>query len=107
MTYIPPNPYTTSQSSFYVVMVNVNPGLTIIDVQNALITVPWHRIANNVWVIHTPLGKDHLYNHLFHLAYPSGTLFISRLDISEHQGLLPKPFWDWLNTQKALAALGY
>jgi hypothetical protein len=104
-----PNPYglPTATNRFYVVMVNVNPGLTISDVQSALTPqLQWYRIANNVWVVYTNLGKDWLHTRLSSLATPSGALFISRLDATEHQGLMPQPFWDWLNARIAMERLG-
>ena len=84
-------------SRFYVVMVNVNPGLTIQDVQNVLQHhMHWMRIANNVWVVDTKLPTSWLYERLAPLTNPSGTLFISALDLNGRQGLMPKPFWDWI-----------
>lgn len=83
---------------FYVVVVNVNPGLTTQDVQNVLAhQMHWMRIANNVWVVDTPLAPSWLYERLAPLVRPSGTLFVSALDLNDRQGLMPKAFWDWVN----------
>lgn len=82
---------------FYIVMINVNSGLTIVDVQAALTnTVQWYRIANNVWIVHTNLGVVWLNDRLQSLANPSGRLFISRLDPRERQGWMDQAFWDWV-----------
>lgn len=87
---------------FFIVMVNVNPGLTIADVQSALGNDhQWYRIANNVWVVYVSHDKEWLYSRLQHLAYPSGSLFISRLKPGEHYGLMPQEFWDWFNKRTA------
>ena len=83
---------------FYIVMVNVNPGLTIQDIQTALTNnIQWYRIANNVWVVHTNAGSAWLHQRLIPLAHPSGTLFISRLNVNDRQGWLPQGFWTWID----------
>jgi len=75
----------------------VNPGLTILDVQNALTNeIQWYRIANNVWVVHTVQPSTWLFARLSSLANPSGTLLITVLDPRDRQGWMPKAFWDWL-----------
>lgn len=85
-------------SRFYIVMVNLNPGLTIQDVQNVLQhRVHWMRIANNVWVVDTPLPPKWLYERLAPLVNPSGTLFVSGLDLRARQGLMPERFWNWID----------
>ena len=87
---------------FYVVMINVNPGLTVNDVQVALSNdIQWFRIANNVWVVHTIYGSDWLFNRLIGLANPSGALFISRLNPEDRRGWLDKRFWDWIEARIA------
>lgn len=88
---------------FYVVILSVNPGLTIADVQAALGNdIAWYRVANNVWVLHIRNGKDWIFSRLHHLANPSGSLFIARLQPNDHHGLMPQPFWDWFNHRRAL-----
>lgn len=83
----------------YIVMINVNPGLTIVDVQNALTNgVAWYRIASNVWLVHTNLGKEWICDVLLPLANPSGTLFVAPLEMSDQfQGWMTQDFWDWIN----------
>lgn len=90
--------------NFYMVMVNVNPGLTIVDVQAALTNdIQWFRVANNVWIVHTYYDKDWLYSRLQPLANPSGTVFIVRFDLIDHQGWMNRDFIDWFNKRRALA----
>jgi len=92
---------------FYVVMVNVNPGLTVQDVQTALTNeIQWYRIANNVWVVHTDRGSGWLYQRLIGLANPSGTLFISLLSPTDRQGWFDKKLWDWIDARVALFGPG-
>lgn len=84
-------------SQFYLVMANVNPGLTIADVQNVLQHhVYWYRATNNVWVVDTTHPSTWLFERLSPLTNPSGLLFISRLDPTDRQGWMPKDFWDFI-----------
>lgn len=88
-------------------MLNVNPGLTISDVQAVLAgKMHWYRVANNVWVVQTARGKEWIDNLLRNMADPSGRLLIVRLDIGEHKGLMPRAFWDWLENRILLGELG-
>lgn len=83
---------------FYIVMIMVNAGLTIADVQAALgNNVPWYRIANNVWIVHTNLGSAWLYNLLAPLAHPTGSLLISHLDPTDKQGWMNQSVWNWID----------
>ncbi len=90
---------------FYVVMIALNPGLTIQDVQNALAGIDYYRIANNVWVVHTIYNSNGIYNRLTSLAHPSGQLFISRLDPREKQGWMVPEFWKWIEARLPFTAV--
>jgi hypothetical protein len=93
--------------SLYVVVLNVNPGITIADVQSHLngsrnvngSPNSYYRIANNVWIVEDELGEIYLYKLLEHFARPSGTLFISRLNARENRGFMVQDFWDWLKVR--------
>lgn len=87
--------------SLYVVVVNVNPGLTVADVQSYMkggTTNSFYRIANNVWIVDVDeaLGEEYLFGMLNHLVKPSGTLFISRINARERKGFMSTKFWEWL-----------
>lgn len=86
-------------SNLHLVMVTLNPGLTIADVQNCLQRFPgagWYRIADNAWVLHSHDDANTWYHRLRHLAHPGGRLFICRLDSSDRQGWMDKEFWKWV-----------
>lgn len=85
---------------FLLLMINLNPGLGINDVQNILANNrQWYRIAPNVWVLYTnePLLTWH--QRMYPLVNPSGTMFIAPLDPSERQGWMPKEFWEWVKVR--------
>lgn len=86
--------------SLYVVVLNVNPGLTVADVQSYMkggATNSYYRIANNVWIVDADedLGERYLFGLLSHLAKPSGTLFICRINARERKGFMSSKFWEW------------
>jgi hypothetical protein len=88
---------------FFILMINVNPGLSVADVQAALTDqVAWYRIANNVWIVHTVFPSSWFYQRLESLVKPSGIMFISALDPRDRQGWMPDEFWIWIK-QRILA----
>ena len=94
--------------NFLIVMVNVNPGLGVQDVQNVLQGMAnWYRIAPNLWVLHTNEPTTTWFARLQMLVTPSGTLFISPLNPNGRQGLMPQPFWDWVNQRIAASPFRY
>lgn len=85
----------------YIVVLNVNPGLTVVDVQQRIEGLAWFRISPNVWVVQLEVGTSIsvLNDALVGLVQPSGSLFISKLDIRERQGWMGQQFWDWINAR--------
>ena len=56
----------------------------------------WYRFTENNWVLYTTSDADKLYARLVPLVRPTGSLFISKLDMSEQQGWVSKKFWAWV-----------
>lgn len=91
---------------FYMVMVNVRPGVAVTDVQRAFESpiVSWCRIAPNVWVVNSKDKAENnankIFNQLQSLVLPGGSLLVAKLDFSDNQGLMSHEFWNWANEQK-------
>lgn len=81
----------------HVLVVNTRSGVTIADVQGRLVSHAWYRVAPNVWIVQSNFGSAGWVEHLLPLVKPSGTLFVSQLNISDHQGWMDEKFWSWLN----------
>lgn len=91
---------------FYIMMLNANPGLTIADIQARFPgDMQWYRIADNSWLVFTNMSVQQLAILFGPLATPSGTYFISQLDINGHQGLLPPAVWEWIERWRPFAGL--
>lgn len=92
-------------NSFWLVMVMGNPGTTVEDIQAHMAGagIPWCRIANNVWIVHTARSAPELSSLMMSIAQPSGNFFCSRLALGDHSGLLPQIVWDWIASKGSIA----
>ncbi len=98
---------------FLLLMLLVNPGLNVDDVQRQLGYAPpgfapstsplvqFYRIANNVWLLHTNLTIAAVSARVEGLARPAGTYFLTRVDVAGHNGFLPQAVWDWIRGRAA------
>ncbi len=97
----------------YLVVINTKPGVTLQNVQNALAGLDWYRIAPNAWAVYAPAlpwgpylppemkqeDSATITERLSALVKPGGSVLVSKLDLSDHQGLMEQPFWTWINTK--------
>ena len=82
------------------VMVNVNPGLTLVDVQAVLLQRgAWLRLAPNVWLLRTTNTAQQVSTALQPLVAPSGTVLVSALNLSDSFGWLSQDAWNWIRGQ--------
>jgi hypothetical protein len=81
----------------YVVILSPRPGVSLVQVQETLgLADNWYRFADHSWVIITDEPAATWQKRLKRFVDPGGKLFICRLDVTDKQGWLPKPFWTWL-----------
>jgi hypothetical protein len=87
---------------FYILMLNVNPGLTVGDVQSTLSSrqIDWCRIANNAWLIHTNHAMKHLNGTIIPLASPSGSYYLARVSVSDNEGMLAPEVGPWIAARR-------
>lgn len=85
----------------YLAVVNVRPGVSILDVQAALVGLDYYRVASNVWVVWSPsLSVNAIAQRLHGCVNPGGTCFVSRLTAHQSQGWMTSEFWTWFNARQ-------
>jgi hypothetical protein len=60
----------------------------------------WYRCDSNTWIICTVKDARIWYARLGKHVKPGGHVFISRLDVSDRAGWMPKAFWEWMALMK-------
>lgn len=59
----------------------------------------WQHPMESFWVIavseYSPKDKETMYKALRQYIDDNDSLFITRIDNTEHQGWMPKNFWNW------------
>lgn len=61
--------------------------------------VNWYRYAPNCWVVWSTKTPEKWAALLRKKAHKNDSIFICEINESNHQGWMPKSFWDWLNKQ--------
>lgn len=88
----------------YVVVMTLNPGVTINDAQAAMQPAhSWYRCTQTSWVICSNENAQIWVGRLMPHCQPQGTLFVSRLNPADHQGYMTQEFWNWWNLHRAHA----
>ena len=59
----------------------------------------WLRIVPGVYFIHTTSDSEKWYNRLKE-ALPNNRFFLTKIDISDHTGWLPKSKWNWIENKE-------
>jgi len=65
----------------------------------------WLRYSANNWIIWTSRSANDCAIHLRAFLSPNDQFYIAKLDLSEHQGWMPKWIWDWINKPRVEQAL--
>ena len=83
-------------SSFYLVHVRGNPGVTRDVIEAKLnLAVDWYRFDEGHYILYTTSDEDKWYARLESLIKPDGVAFICKLEKDSSNGWMPKSFWDW------------
>lgn len=83
----------------HVMVINPRTGVSITDVQEMLQIAGWYRIAPNAWVVHSHHSAEFWVRRMGPLVNPGGTMFVSQMNVGDHQGWMDPKFWDWLNVR--------
>jgi hypothetical protein len=68
------------------------------------LALDWFRFNSTCWIVYSSKDAETWYSRLKEFVNPGGKLFVCRLDPSDRQGWLPKPFWDWLKEKEHSAS---
>ena len=64
----------------------------------------WQHPMESFWVMaisdYSIKSAESIYDSLRQFIDDNDSLFISRIDNTEHQGWMPKSFWNWLKEKK-------
>lgn len=99
---------------FLLLLLNLNPGLVVADVQRQFETPPMSfcRLASNVWLLHTELLPRQLEARFAPLALPAGSMLLTEMELLTSASLLSREARDWIfariaeDAERLLATIG-
>lgn len=57
----------------------------------------WQHPIDSIWFVKTDLKADAIYKYLRVHTNDGDNLLVTRVNVSDIQGWLPRVFWDWIN----------
>ena len=86
-----------SNGNFYFVHVNRRVGTSYTALEKKMDkALSWYRLTEFSWIVYSNKSPKELSERFASLVNNGGTLFISKLDESQREGLMDKRFWQWL-----------
>jgi hypothetical protein len=61
----------------------------------------WFRYDNKNWILYTNLSAIDWYSKLKQFVEPGGTLFICKLDVQDHFGMMSPNLWEWIRKSRS------
>ncbi|MCX8506453.1 MAG: hypothetical protein ORN98_07540 [Alphaproteobacteria bacterium] len=86
-----------NNANFYFVHVDRRFGKSYGELESKMDkALSWYRLTEFSWIVYSNKSPKELSERFASLVNNGGTLFISKLDESEREGLMDKRFWQWL-----------
>lgn len=60
----------------------------------------WQHPIDSIWFVKTDLNATAIYERIRKYSSEKDNILVSRVDISDMQGWLPRTFWNWINSNQ-------
>ncbi len=84
--------------TFYYIFIEPNTNSTYDQIKKEMDkALDWFQISKNNWIVYSSSDIEKWMQRLSKYVQKDGSLFISKLDLSDNNGWMSVDFWEWLN----------
>lgn len=84
--------------TFYYIFIEPNTNIKYAQIKKEMDkALDWFQISTNNWIVYSSSDIERWMQRLANYVKKDGSLFITKLDLSDNNGWMTIEFWEWLN----------